>query len=169
VSNRGRTIATLLVALAVSGGSVGLAAQAEDPNEAVSAQAEIPEKIASAPAEEQGSFLNDPNLTGQSDLSLGSGELFVKMMLSLVLVVALAVAALYLSKRVLPKVTKASGKEIHVRETAYIGPRKALHLVEIGNQKLLIGSTNESITTLAHIGDAWLDLSKSETENTVGP
>ena len=53
-------------------------------------------------------------------------------------------------------------------ETSYPGPRKALHLVEIGNQKLLIGSTNESITTLAHIGDTWLDLSKEETDKTVG-
>jgi flagellar biosynthetic protein FliO len=146
-----------LVALAIGGGAVGLAAQAEDPNDA-----------AFAPVEEQESFLSDADSADPSDLNLGSGELFVKMMLSLVLVVALAVAALYLSKRVLPKVTKASGKEIRVMETSYLGPRKALHLVEIGNQKLLIGSTNESITTLAHIGDAWLDLSKAETDRTVG-
>jgi len=169
VSNRGRTIAALLVVLAVGGGSVSLAGQAEDSNEPTSAQAEAPEEIASAQAEGQKSFLSDSDLAKQSDLSLGSGELFIKMMLSLVLVIVLAVAALYLSKRVLPKVTKASGKEIRVKETAYIGPRKALHLVEIGGQKLLIGSTNESITTLAHIGDAWLDIAKSETENTVGP
>ncbi|MHC4518472.1 MAG: flagellar biosynthetic protein FliO [Planctomycetota bacterium] len=158
VSDQGKRIATLLVALVVGGGSVGLAARAGDPNE-----------VSPPTAETQGSFLSDPNLARQSDLSLGSGELFVKMMLSVVLVVILAVAALYLSKRVLPKVTKASGKEIRVTETSYLGPRRALHLVEIGNQKLLIGSTNESITTLAHIGDAWLDLSKSETENAVSP
>ena len=169
MSNRRRTIATVLVVLAVGGGSVSLAAQAEDQNEPTSAHAKTPKETASTPAGGQKSFLSDSDLEEQSDLSLGSGELFIKMMLSLVLVVALAVAALYLSKRVLPKVTKASGKEIRVKETAYIGPRKALHLVEIGSQKLLIGSTNESITTLAHIGDAWLDMTKSETENTVGP
>ena len=146
-----------MVALAIGSGSAGLAGQAEDANEATS-----------APVEEQGSFLSDTDSAPPSDLSLGSGELFVKMMLSLILVVALAVAALYLSKRVLPKVTRASGKEIRVMETSYLGPRKALHLVEIGNQKLLIGSTNESITTLAHIGDTWLDLSKAETDKTVG-
>jgi flagellar biosynthetic protein FliO len=147
-----------LVALAIVGRSVGLAARAADPNEA-----------ASATTNAEGSFLGDPNLAEPSDLSLGSGELFAKMMLSVVLVIALAVAAMYLSKKVLPKVTKASGKEIRVVETSYLGPRKALHLVEIGPQKLLIGSTNERITTLAHIGDAWLDLSKSETDNAVSP
>lgn len=158
VSNRGKRTVTLLAALVFGSGLVGLSARAGEPNE-----------VSPPTAETEGSFLSDPNLARQSDLSLGSGELFVKMMLSVVLVIVLAVAVLYLSKRVLPKVTKASGKEIRVTETSYLGPRKALHLVEIGNQKLLIGSTNESITTLAHIGDAWLDLSKSETENAVSP
>ena len=156
MSIRGKTIATVLVVLAIGSGSAGLAGQAEDVSDATG-----------PPIEEPGSFLTDTDSAEPSDLSLGSGELFVKMMLSLAIVVVLAVAALYLSKRVLPKVTKASGKEIRVIETSYLGPRKALHLVEIGNQKLLIGSTNESITTMAHIGDTWLDLSKAETDKTV--
>ena len=39
--------------------------------------------------------------------------------------------------------------------------------MEVGNQKLLIGSTNESIATLAHVGEAWLDLSKQEMDQAV--
>jgi flagellar biosynthetic protein FliO len=89
------------------------------------------------------------------------------MMFSVALVIVLGVAALYLSKKVLPKVTNAPGKEIHVLETTYLGPRKALHLVEVDNHKLLIGSTNENIATLAHMTDAWLDLSREAIEDTV--
>jgi flagellar biogenesis protein FliO len=74
---------------------------------------------------------------------------------------------LYVSKRLLPKVASVPGKEIHIRETAYLGPRKALHLVEIGNHKLLIGSTNDSITSLADVTDTWLDIPKQESDDAV--
>lgn len=153
MNSQGKNIARLLVVLTIAGGFVGLAAHATDSNE-----------VPAATSQAQGSFLSDPNLTSESPLGLDNGQLFLKMTGSVVLVIALAVAVLYLSKKVLPKVTNAAGKEIRIVETAYLGPRKTLHLVQIGHQKLLIGSTNENIATLAHVGDAWLDLPKPETD-----
>jgi len=82
---------------------------------------------------------------------LGRGELFFKMMFSVVLVLVLGAAAVYMSKKVLPRITNLPGKEIRILETAHLGPRKAVHLLRIGNQRLLIGSTNESITMLADV------------------
>jgi flagellar biosynthetic protein FliO len=73
------------------------------------------------------------------------------MMLSVGLVIGLGAVALYLSKRALPRVAKAAGKEIHVLETAHLGPRKALHLVKVGGRRLLIASTSDSVTMLAGI------------------
>ena len=144
-------------AVIVAGGLIGLAARATDREKAV------------APAvQTQTTLFDDPNLAQTNNVSLGSRELFFKMMLSVLIVVGLAVGALYLSKTLLPKIAKTSGKEIRVVETTYLGPRKALHLVEIGNQRLLIGSTNESIATLAHVGDAWLDLSKQDIDHSMG-
>lgn len=157
----------MFVVLVVGSGLVGRAAQSADPNVVPAATSADPNAVSVAISEATGSFLDDPNLAQQSGLGIDSGKLFVKMMGSVVLVIALAGAALYVSKKVLPKVTNAAGKEIRVVETTYLGPRKALHLVEVGNQKLLIGSTNESIATLAHVGDAWLDLSKQETDQAV--
>lgn len=151
-----KKILTLFVALVVGGGLAALAARSADSN-----------KVSTTTSETPTSFLNDPNLGQESSLGLDNGQLFLKMMGSVVLVVVLAVAALYLSKKVLPKVTHAASKEIRVVETTYLGPRKALHLVEVGNQRLLIGSTNESIATLAHVGEAWLDLSKQEVDQAV--
>ena len=151
-----KKILTLFVALVVGGGLAALAARSADSN-----------KVSTTTSETPTSFLNDPNLGQESSLGLDNGQLFLKMMGSVVLVVVLAVAALYLSKKVLPKVTHAASKEIRVVETTYLGPRKALHLVEVGNQRLLIGSTNESIATLAHVGEAWLDLSKQEMDQAV--
>lgn len=93
---------------------------------------------------------------------LGNSELFFRMMLSVGLIVGLGAAAFYLSKRVLPKVAHAPGKEIHVLETAYLGPRKTLHLVEVGGQRLLIASTSDCITMLAPIRETWSELSSQE-------
>ncbi len=147
----------MFAAVIVAGGLIGFVARASDEEKAIPA---------AAPTQE--SLYGNPALAQTGDLSFGGKELFFKMMLSVLLVVALAVGALFLSKKLLPNITKASGKEIRVVETTYLGPRKALHLVEIGNQRLLIGSTNENITALAHMDDAWLDLSKQELDHSVG-
>ena len=111
---------------------------------------------ASSSALRDSSFASDPDLSSGPSFSLGSGELFLKMMLSVGLVLGLGGAALYVSRRVLPRVTHAPGKEIHILETAYLGPRKALHLVEVGGQRLLIASTSDHVTMLTTVNETWL-------------
>jgi flagellar biosynthetic protein FliO len=109
----------------------------------------------------------DPNAAGSSSGSAGVPDLFLRMMVSILLVIGLGAAAFFFSKKVLPRVARGSAKEIRIVETVYLGPRKALHLVEVGRHKLLIGSTNETITPLATVSDAWLDISKSSTDDMV--
>ena len=94
--------------------------------------------------------------TGQ--LGSGTGELFFKTMGAVLLVVGMGAVAILVSKKLLPRIGSLPGKEIRVLETAYLGPRKAVHLVEVGSQRLLIGSTNENIATLAHLSDTWTEL-----------
>ena len=158
MNSQNKKMVTLLVVLVIGGGLVGLGAYSPQSSEKAATD---------SPTQE--SFLGDSDLAQQPGLGLDNGKLFLKMIGSIVLVAALAVAALYVSKKVLPKVTNTTGKEIRIVETAYLGPRKALHLVTIGDQKLLIGSTNENIATLAHIGEPWLDLPKQEIDHTVSP
>lgn len=100
-------------------------------------------------------------------------ELFFKTMLAVLLVAVLGFGTVFVSKRLLPKIAPTlcagPGKEIRVVETTYLGPHKAIHLVEVSSYRLLLGSTNDSITTLAHLTDAWTDLSKQELNETVRP
>ena len=155
---RKRKTLVIFAAVVAAGGLIGFAARATDQ-----------EKAAPVPPAQRTLF-DDPSFAQpgpEASGNFGNKELFFKMMLSVLLVVGLGVGALYLSKRVLPNLTKACGKEIRVVETTYLGPRKALHLVEIGNQRLLIGSTNESIAALAQIGDTWLDLPRQDIDNPV--
>lgn len=94
---------------------------------------------------------DDPNLTIGSN-SIGVGGLFYKMILMVLVVIALGVAVIFLSKKLLPKLNLA-GKRIKVIEAVHLGPKKSLHLIKIGKKTLLIGSTNENITNLADVTD----------------
>jgi flagellar biosynthetic protein FliO len=157
VNNQKKRVVVLCLLLVIGGGWVGLAGRYAGGRGSTDARA------ATSPA----SFLSDPNRVSPADISLGGTDLFLRMMLSVGLIAALGVAALYLSRKVLPKVVNAPGREIRVLETTYLGPRKALHLVEVAQQKLLLASTNDRITTLAHVGDTWLDIPRQDADDVV--
>jgi len=93
---------------------------------------------------------NEPNLAGPPN-SVGTRELFIKMMVSVVLVVVLGAGAIYGSKRLAGKFANLPGKRIKIVETVHLGPRKAVHLLRIGDRCLLIGSTNDNISKLADL------------------
>jgi flagellar biosynthetic protein FliO len=100
------------------------------------------------------SSANTPNFYATRTGNLSGGELFYKMMLSVILIVILGGAAMYVSKKFLPKIVNQPGKNVHILETTHLGPRKTIHLLKIGERKLLIGSTNENITMLADVTEA---------------
>jgi flagellar biosynthetic protein FliO len=93
------------------------------------------------------------------DFSLGyegssnSKNLYAKLLFSVVLVAALGIAAIYVSRKVLPRFGHLSGRRIKVVETVYLGQRRGLHLVDVAGRRLLLGSTNESVRTLADVTD----------------
>ncbi len=115
-----------------------------------------------APAEQQKALparsaslsVNEEDFGAPGAGKFQNSELFYKMTLSVLLVIGLGAAAIYLTKRVLPKITGGPSKEIHILETAHIGQRRAVHLVKAGDRMLLIGSTNGSITKLADLTKA---------------
>jgi flagellar biogenesis protein FliO len=47
-------------------------------------------------------------------------------------------------------------------ETVHLGPRKAVHLIDVGHRRFLIGSTNENVTKLADLNEDFADLSVQE-------
>ena len=107
-------------------------------------------------------FAKDPNLSVGSADSLNTREFFFKMMFAVLFVVVLGVAVIYISKKFLPRIANLPGKKIQVIETVHLGPRKAVHLLKIGHQRFLIGSTSESITKLADVTETLADLSAAE-------
>ncbi len=152
-----KKIVAFLAAVALCGGVLAVCRAQSTPPEAAKPSFESQNPI----------FAKDPNFITKGPDSLNTRELFFKLMVSVLLVIVLGVAAIYASKRLLPKITNLPGRQIRVIETVHLGQRKSLHLLEIGNQRLLIGSTNESITKLADIHEAFseIDLSSQQIGN----
>ena len=106
-------------------------------------------------------FANDTSFGGSS---LSGTELFYRTMIAIFLVIVLGAAAIFITKKFLPGIAKLQGKEIHVIETVHLGPRKSVHLIEIGKRKLLIGSTNENIRKLADLTEFSPEIPIQDTE-----
>jgi flagellar biosynthetic protein FliO len=97
-----------------------------------------------------GLFGAESDSNGAGD-ELGTGKVLFKTMVYILVVAALGAAVIYVSKKLGPRITNGADREIHVLETTHLGPRKMLHLIRIGEQKLLVGSTAENITMLAEV------------------
>ena len=110
-------------------------------------------------------FANDPNFFNRQANQSGGQELFLKMILSVLIVVILGVAAVYVSKRFLPKIPHLGKRDIRIAESISLGPNKTVHLLEVGSQKILVGSTNENITMLADVTDALTDDTAAEDDD----
>jgi flagellar biosynthetic protein FliO len=130
----------------------GICARAEEP-----APKQNEKKLAddTSQTEHKKSFLDD--LDQGDDVDLGIRKAAIRMTLAVLMVIVLGVSVIYLSRKILPRLSGMTGKNIKVVETVHLGPRKSVHLLKIGNQQILVGSTNENITKLADIPDLTTD------------
>jgi flagellar biosynthetic protein FliO len=141
VTENKKKFVPILLSIALIGGIVVLRinqGQNTDPNQETTKKADS-------------FFSNDPNLLfGNSD-GYSNQDLIFKTIASVAVVLTLGFAAIYVSKKFSGKLGNIQGKQIKIVETTHLGQRKMLHLIKVGNQQLLIGSTNEKLTMLADV------------------
>lgn len=93
------------------------------------------------------------------------GKVVAQSVAAVVVILALGVVALVVVKRFLPRFGVTQGRRIHVVETVYLGPRRSLHLVRIGERALLIGGTNDGLSLVSDLtGFVSLDETGGKTE-----
>jgi flagellar biosynthetic protein FliO len=124
----------------------------------------VPDSNESKPdAESEDSlFANDQDFFGKSEYNPVAKEFSIRAIIAILFVLALFIVTIYVSKKLLPKISNLQGKEIRIVETIHLGPRRAVHLLEVENRRFLIGSTNENITRLADLSGNLKDLSSNE-------
>lgn len=79
------------------------------------------------------------------------GDLY-KQMLTMIACVAVIGAGIWLFCKKMPgRWNTAKGKNITVTETVNLGPRKHLHIVQVGTQQYLLSSTADNIRLLTDV------------------
>jgi len=94
----------------------------------------------------------DSNLTFGTDQQFDTSGMFWRMMLAVILVLALGIAAFYVSRKLGGRIINLPSRQIRLVETFYLGSRKSLHLIKAGDKNILIGTTQTTITTIADLG-----------------
>lgn len=89
-------------------------------------------------------------------LSGEGGSTLLRLGIGLVVVVGLIAAVWFVMKRIqrsrYPALEERGPALIDVVTTTPLGPNRSLHLVRVGEELVLVGSTDHSVTPLARIG-----------------
>jgi len=95
--------------------------------------------------------------------STGMFGAVVKMISALAIVIALVYGALYMLRRLMGRRLKGAGGtgSLEVLETTFVGQHKAISLVRVGQRSVLVGVTDNQISTLT-------ELDAEETEEILG-
>jgi flagellar biosynthetic protein FliO len=96
-------------------------------------------------------FSQDSNFALGADRQFNAGGIYWRMMLAVLLVLALGIAAYYVSKKLGGKIINLPNRQIKLVETLYLGSRKVLHLIKVGNKSIIIGTTPTTITRIAEL------------------
>ena len=82
-------------------------------------------------------------------------SLMWQMMAATLVILVVGAVALFMLKKVLPKIRSISHKKICILETAYLGSRKTVHLLQVGSVKLLVASGPQGVVKLDDVTAAF--------------
>lgn len=90
---------------------------------------------------------------------------FVKLIAVLLLIVGSSVV---FRRWLQPNLSGKSARQMRLVETIRLSPKQALHVVMIGDQKLLIGATDQNISLIAPVEESLVPVSVEETQPQAG-
>jgi len=96
---------------------------------------------------------SDPAPAGLGTRQGGYQDLLWQSLAAVLVILALGGAGLFFVRRVMPRVAASRGRQVALVETFYLGPQKALHLVQVGGRRLLVGATRERLALVADVTD----------------
>ena len=94
---------------------------------------------------------------------------YVSAFVKLIAVLLLIVSSSVIFRRWLqPNLSGKSARQMRLMETIRLSPKQALHVVMIGDQKLLIGATDQNISLIAPVEESLVPVSVEETQPQAG-
>lgn len=93
--------------------------------------------------------------SGPVSVDAGLGGTAFRLLLGLVIVVGLIMGVWYVMKRIqrsrYPALDETRPQLIGVLATTPLGPNRALHIVRVGDEVVLVGATDHAVQTVAHL------------------
>ena len=77
------------------------------------------------------------------------------MLAIIVIILVLGAVAIFVTRKLLPRINKYAGKNITVIETVYLGPKKTVQLLQVGTRKYLAAGSRDSTSVLTDVTDAF--------------
>jgi len=138
---------------------------------ASAAWAAAPAEPAAPPPARQGDAVASPAETGEGNEELGvapraeapfnlgtseydRGHLLWESLAAVLVILALGGLALFVMRRLVPRITAGRAKRIAVIETVHLAPQRSVHLVQVGSRSLLVGAGRDSLCLLADVTGA---------------
>lgn len=114
--------------------------------------------LGSGPAEDTEQRTTSPSLLPASELdnetdTLQSG-LWRTFFYMLGFVAMIGIGAWLICRKFACGWSGPAGQVIRIKETVRMGPRKAVHLIRVGDKTFLVGSTSDSVSLLADVSDS---------------
>ncbi|MFA6176978.1 MAG: flagellar biosynthetic protein FliO [Phycisphaerae bacterium] len=136
-----KRLKTVLIALAVLAGIIFLGSLSRKNNDTV------------ASVGNSANVQNAGQNAGLQTYTYSSTGIYFRLLFAVFVVAVMGFGVYWMSRRFACKVRGGKAGRIEIIETAYLAARKTLHIVKVGNRTFLIGSTNDSIRSLAELGD----------------
>ena len=136
-----KRLKTVLIALAVLAGIIFLGSLSRKNNDAA------------VPLGNSANVQNTGQNIGLQPYKDSNIRIYFRLLFAVFVVAVMVFGVYWMSRRFACKVRGGKTGRIEIIETAYLAARKTLHIVKVGNRTFLIGSTNDSIRSLAELGD----------------
>ena len=125
------------------------------------------------PAEKPGhitKLLRRENTGGKSLPKLPETEGYLgKMIAYVVVILVLGVGAFLAAKRFLPRGRLPDEGKIRVVGSTYLGPRKQLHVLEVGSQRFLVASCRDSVSMISELRTSFSDVFETQKDLPADP
>ena len=88
-------------------------------------------------------------------------SVFLRLGIIIVIIIGLAIVI----KQMQSKMRIEKTDQISILETVHLSPHRSIHLIRVDNEKLLIGATDQNISTLLHLSNIDTSIDSNNLEN----
>lgn len=96
---------------------------------------------------------------------LNSAGLAFSVFLRLGIVIVIIIGLAIVIKQMQSKMRIEKTDQISILETVHLSPHRSIHLIRVDNEKLLIGATDQNISTLLHLSNIDTSIDSNNIEN----